>query len=297
MVARSSSDRGITWSDPIVVARPNAVATSSEGCEIVDGGAFFDGETDVWHYLGQCIGVDRGWSLCHYTRNGSSPMGIFDADRSNPVVTGGELWSRICDGSEKSCPKDMTDEGTPQIIGKSAGFFYVTFHGAHYGTSVTGARGIARTSDFLHWQVSGGDLPGDAILSSRNCSGWRTKWDDAGCIGVGASRILRSAGRFYQLAEAADRSLLCQHDQKWLIGLFRNSKIGAAGTWESYAENPFIVNQNVSPMGCALQYMNLIRDRGEIFLEFSLYTPDYAYPNYIYQLVEGVGTSKVLVAR
>lgn len=80
-----------------------------------------------------------------------------------------------------------------------------------------------------------------------------------------------------------------------MFGLVRNTTLGASGSWTSYPGNPFIQNQNVSPVGCALQYMNVVRDRGELYLVFSLYTPDYGFPNYDYQLVAGPGPSKLLV--
>jgi hypothetical protein len=99
------------------------------------------------------------------------------------------------------------------------------------------------------------------------------------------------------LTEAADRSLVCLADQRWVFGLFRNSILGASGTWQAYAGNPFVVNQNRSPVGCALQYMNFIRDRGDLFLEFSLFTPDYPFPNYLYELVEGSGDASGMVVR
>jgi hypothetical protein len=215
-------------------------------------------------------------------------MGTFVADPKNPVIVGGQLWSKICEGEDKACPATMKDEGTPQILSKnSEGYFYVTFHGAHYGSIVTGARGVARTTDFINWQVSGGDLPNDAMLTSRDCKDWNAGWAPGGCIGEGDARILRSNGEYYVLTEAADKSLYCEPGQRWVFGLLRNVKLGASGSWQNYSENPIIVNNNISPVGCALQYMNFFRDRGELYLEFSLYSPDYPFPNYIYQLVDG----------
>jgi hypothetical protein len=288
IVVRSSTDRAVTWSEPVVIATPSSSPSSPDYCEIADGGAYFDAETDVWHYLAQCVNPPSDWSMCHYTRAGLSPMGTFVADPKNPVIVGGQLWSKICEGEAKACPTTMKDEGTPQILSKSSeGYFYVTFHGANYGSIVTGARGVARTADFINWQVSGGDLPNDAMLTSRDCKDWNAGWAPGGCIGEGDARILRSNGEYYVLTEAADKSLNCEPGQRWVFGLLRNFKLGASGSWQNYSENPIMVNDNISPVGCALQYMNLVRDRGELYLEFSLYSPDYPFPNYIYQLVDG----------
>jgi len=291
-------DRGVTWSEPVIIAKPASSPSAPDYCEIVDGSAYFDAAEDTWHYLAQCVNRESGWNLCHYTRHGSSPMGGFIADKGNPVVVGGQLWAKICEGHEKHCPRTMVDEGTPQILSKSSdGYFYVTFHGADYGVTVTGARGVARTTDFNKWEVMGDDLPADAMLTMSDCKHWNANWSTEGCIGEGDARVLRSNGQYYILAEAADKSLMCEPGQTWVFGLLRNYSLGASETWENYDYNPMIVNSNSSPVGCALQYMNLIRDRGEIFLEFSLYSPDYPFPNYIYQLVDGPSETNVLRAK
>jgi hypothetical protein len=295
VVVRASSDRGITWSDPNVVATPSASPSAPDYCGIVDGAAFFDTETDTWHYLGQCLNEKSPWNLCHYTRPGLSPLGTFSAGPANPVVSAGQLWKQICSGTAKACPETMIDEGTPQIIGKSnQGYFYVTFHGANYGALVTGARGAARTRDFVHWEVAADDLPGNAMLSAADCNGWNVRWASGGCIGAGAARIIRSNGLYYMLTEAADHSLGCVAGQVWVFGLLRSPTLAASGGWQNYDSNPFISDENVSPGGCALQYMNFVRDRGELFLEFSLYTPDYPFPNYTYQLVDGPPSSNAM---
>jgi hypothetical protein len=295
VVVRSSTDLGATWTNPTTIVTPSPTQQSADYCEVVDGSAFFDGQTDTWHYLGQCINATDKWNMCHYSLRGSTPTRNFVPDPINPVVLGGALWSEICRGTGKACPSTMQDEGTPQILQKDLdGFFYVTFHGANYGVPVTGARGVARTKDFEHWEVSGLNLPNDALLSIQDCMGWRITWAKGGCIGEGNARILRSGGYFYMLAEAADLGLTCQSGQQWVIGLLRNLSLGVSGSWQSFDSNPFIVNQHISPVGCALQYMNLIRDRGEIYLEVALYTPDREFPSYFYHLVDGRGNSDVL---
>jgi hypothetical protein len=265
-----------------------------DGCDVVDGSGFYDSDTDTWHYLAQCIGGPNvSWTLCHYTRNGMSPIGSFVSDPANPVVASGQLWNAICTGITKHCPSGTVDEGTPQIVSKENGQFTVTFHGAHGSPQVNGYRGVATTNDFHQWQVTGASLPGDALLSPVDCNSWGG-WNAGGCIGFGAARLLRSDGYNYILAEAADTSLNCVAGQRWVFGLLRNETFGSSETWTNYARNAYVENQNVSPVGCALTYMNMVRDRGDIYLMFAPYTPDYGFPNYTYQLVSGAGPSKLL---
>ena len=97
VVVRERRDRDVSWSAPIVVAAPTGGdGSGAGGCMVVDGGVFYDQDNDTRHYLGQCIGVGRGWDLCHYSKGGSSPMGLFVRDSHNPVVRGGKLWGSIC---------------------------------------------------------------------------------------------------------------------------------------------------------------------------------------------------------
>ena len=62
-------------------------------------------------------------------------------------MTGGELWSQICAGNGKHCTVDTTDEGTPDIIEKRLGYYYVSFHGYDCDANKA-ARGVAKTSDW-----------------------------------------------------------------------------------------------------------------------------------------------------
>lgn len=293
-VVRQSFDRGQTWSNPVTIVEPGNNVNAFDGCDVVDGSGFYDSDTDTWHYLAQCIGGPNvSWTLCHYTRNGMSPIGSFVSDPANPVVASGQLWNAICTGITKHCPSGTVDEGTPQIVSKENGQFTVTFHGAHGSPQVNGYRGVATTNDFHQWQVTGASLPGDALLSPVDCNSWGG-WNAGGCIGFGAARLLRSDGYNYILAEAADTSLNCVAGQRWVFGLLRNETFGSSETWTNYARNAYVENQNVSPVGCALTYMNMVRDRGDIYLMFAPYTPDYGFPNYTYQLVSGAGPSKLL---
>ena len=77
----------------------------------------------------------------------------------------------------KHCQPGMVDEGTPEIVEKMAGDFYVTFHGYDY-TRKQAARGVARTSDFVAWEVTGGaaGLSGDVMLSAEDCQWEEVPW-------------------------------------------------------------------------------------------------------------------------
>jgi hypothetical protein len=310
-VVRKTEDAGQTWSDPVPAALPGGCKTMAgeggntvcdkssvapDACAITDGGAFFDAESDTWHLLSQCLGTDGGWNLCHYVRSGRSPMGVFAADHQNPVVKGNQLFRGICSGLGKHCDPATQDEGTPQILTKRGGYFYVTFHGALPSvTGIRGVRGVARTTDFHVWETYADDLPGDAILSRSECETWHVDWNEGGCIGTGAASAIRSGNMFYVLAEAADKSLVCTKGQNWEFGLLRNARLGPSGSWENYESNPLIRNSVKAPSGCALQYMNLFRDRGDIFLMFSHYVGSQGFATSMFKLTPGGGASNLTV--
>lgn len=110
---RSSTDEGATWSQPHPIATPDLV----NWCMFADGGAFFDAEAGVWHYLVQSLapGGKGGWSLSHFSTASADPLDVWSADPANPVVTGGQLFNLICAGPGKHCLEGTVDEGTPQV--------------------------------------------------------------------------------------------------------------------------------------------------------------------------------------
>ena len=199
-------------------------------------------------------------------------------NKANPVVTGGQLWSQICDGTGKHCTKGFHDEGTPEIVCKDAGFFFVTFHGCPDGAR-TSARGVAKTRDFVHWEVDGADLPGDAIFSSVDCAGWNVSWANGTCVGGGEASIIDNRhddGYLYQLIESPDISLACLGaEQNWVLGLLRSHSFARSGEWEQLpARNPLVVP--AVKHGCYLQYGRLFVDasRGASYMEVWAGGPD-----------------------
>lgn len=92
IVVRKSTDLGHTWSKGVVIAQPNV----AEGeCALTDGYAYWDSDTQTWHYLSQVLSSKGIWNMDHFERQGADPMGAFEPDPGNPVVKGGMIWSRI----------------------------------------------------------------------------------------------------------------------------------------------------------------------------------------------------------
>jgi len=265
----------------------------------VDGSPFFDPETQTWHYLSQSIGKASGWSLSHFWMNGSSSSptdGEWVPNPNNPVVLGGALFASICNGSGKHCLPGMVDEGTPDIVMKQNGSFYVTFHGYDYGRNLS-ARGIAKTMDFVTWVTHDEELPGDVIFSSIDCNNWKINWAENSCVGGGAGWVLKSGDYFYQLIEAPDISLLCLGPrQNWVFGLLRSPVLWAvSGTWEQFGAeltqsglNPIIVP--ALQWGCALQYDQIFQSEDSIYLSYWYYNnspPQLTVSFELFRLVPG----------
>ena len=85
------------------------------------GDAYFDADTNTWHYIYQCMDRNIVWNMCHSSHVGDNPLVLFDYDSNNPIVQGGDLWSQICqpgDDCYDISGGGVFDEGTPQIIEK-----------------------------------------------------------------------------------------------------------------------------------------------------------------------------------
>lgn len=277
VVVRESQDQGRTWTDPRTAIEPGD-SRAGDGCAVLDGSSFFDTVTRTWHILAQCMDLNNlgGWSLCHYSRKGASPVGRFTADPQNPVVRGGQLWSRICGGTAKSCPPTTYDEGTPDIIGKRRGQFIVTFHGAGPGAK-SGYRGVASTVDFHHWSTSGNGLPGDAIFGPKDCSSWLK-----GCVGTGEVSTLVGSTYDYMVGEVMTKGLACQPDQTWQFEMYRIQhdawpKSGA-GKIEKLPGNALLTPSMPNPdTPCAVNYARLLKDGSDTYLIYEDWAPHRAY--------------------
>jgi hypothetical protein len=254
VIVRESSDRGRTWSNPaIVAAAPGQGAP--DACGVVDGSSYYDRATNTWQMLTQCLATHDagGWQMCHYVRRGPSPMGHFTAD-AKPAVRGGELWSRICSHSRAICdPRNTHDEGTPDIVYKKKGYFYVTFHGFDPATK-QGFRGVAKTADFHHWMVAGPGLPDAPIFAPPECRAW-----NPGCIGGGEASTLIAGNYQYMMIETPNISLACTRGQKWPIALLRAPKNifppWSSPKWQKFHANPLLRTAWPGPKAkCALQY-------------------------------------------
>lgn len=273
IVVRQSEDQGRSWSEASIVAEP--VPNTPSECALVDGSAMYDSETNTWHYLSQCIARTGGWNMCHYFSISNTPMNTstWQTDPNNPVVYGGELFSQICAGSGKHCSPNTVDEGTPDIVEKRDGYFYVTFHGYDYSGN-SAARGIAKTADWDHWIVASYDLPDDAIFSSIDCQNWSENWASDYCVGGGEADILRDGDYYYQIIEAMDVALTCDTTlgaQNWVEGLVRAPAFYyTSGQWEQFRgqpnANPYIVPS--VKYGCYLQYARLFKDTNGYYLSY-----------------------------
>ena len=285
IVVRKSTDLGHTWSKEVVIAQPNLARGE---CALGDGYAYWDNDTQTWHYLSQMLSNRAIWNVDHFERRGADPLGKFEPDPGNPIVTGGMLWSRIC-GSGKLCPTGTADEGTPEIIRKANGYYYVTFHGAHvvHGppTIVFGYRGIAKTRDWHRW-LPVDTIPGGVIWSRQDCQNWKVPWNpQTGCIGGGHASTLVTPTYTYMLIESADTTLQCKAGQLWTVGLVRAPSVQESGHWQQWPGNPLLKNDNGS--SCSVQYPRFFIDRGHIFLTYWTLGPSGSHDaNTYFRIVE-----------
>jgi hypothetical protein len=292
---RRSTDKGVTWSDPVEVVAPADGTPWS--CAATDGDAWYDASADRWHYLFQCIAGDRVWNGCHVERAGADPLGPFIASHANPVIRARDLWGPICNVAADDCsripggPGRVFDEGTFDIFRQEGGFFYVAFHGYD---GLRGYRGIARSPDFLSWTA--GDpaqgVPADAIFDPDDSAPWREEWIGAS-IGGGAGRILSEDGFFYSIVEAADINLGCTAGQHWDKGLLRSASLTASAWDQLPAGNPLIysstaIERDGNSLPCNVQYAGIVRDppTGTYYLHYTRESVDPAGSGILlYQLV------------
>ena len=292
IVVRESRDQGRSWSDAKVAATPGD-STHGDGCAVLDGSGYFDANTGIWHLLAQCSD-DRnqgGWAMCHYFRRAASPMGRFTPDPDNPVVKGGDLWSRICDQAGSTCPSTTVDEGTPEIIAQSSGHFLVTFHGFDYA-SKRAFRGLASTPDFNSWRVKGAGLPDGPLLGAFECAQQLPH-----CVGVGQASSLFTKKHLYVLAEAMDKSLQCLPGQRWQFYLYRapRGKFPQSGSnvWQTYPGSALLKPSSDDPATtCKVTYARWIQDGFSIYLVYEDRITGSVYLNRrLLKLVPGSGAA------
>mmetsp|Transcript_24196 Transcript_24196/g.63182 ORF Transcript_24196/g.63182 Transcript_24196/m.63182 type:complete len:410 (-) Transcript_24196:159-1388(-) len=296
-VVRSSTDEGKSWSNYTVIAEPTN--GRPDDCTLTDGGAYYDAQNMTWHYLSQCMGTTfSGWGMCHYSRKGQTPLGLFTPNPHNPVVRGGQLFGSICGGAGKHCPIGTHDEGTPQIVFKDLnGNFWVTFHGAT--PSNGGVRGVATTKDFVTWQTAGDGLPNDVIFSNTDCSkdrGWQYNGTAYSCCGGGEGSIIRSGYWMYHLIEVPQNGLSCGGYNPWPLALVRSQWFAPSGQWEQYPDlEPIVVPLN--PTGCFIQYHRLFYDpfRRAIYVEYWTMADNGTME--VFKLVPGKGSLPIVAGR
>lgn len=298
---RSSVDKGATWGPYTAIAAPDGI----HSCMYADGSAIFDEETVTWHYLVQmlAVGGKGGWTMAHFSCNGASPLRQWLPNPHNPVVNNGQLFAAICSGAAKHCRAGMGDEGTPEIVEKFRGEFYVTFHGYDYKRKEA-ARGVARTRDFVSWNTTGGDrgLSGDVMFSAEDCQWNEVPWEGK-CIGSGQASILKSrSGYMYQVIEVADKELGCEtgwNTQWWPLGLVRSKTYAPSPTWEQMNERPFVGGPSGGEphVGCSIQYSSLWIDADNTtyfsFWDVSFHAadPSQAFSRWhVYRLVPGTSS-------
>jgi len=272
IVVRKSTNKGKTWTNKTIIINPSE--NKPYECSALDGDAYFDSSTSTWHYVFQCLSREGKWNLCHATRRGEDPLGPFEDNAANPVIRSGNLWEKICNLPEDDCYQitqnsifgKIGEEGTPEIVEKKEGYFYVTFHGFD---NPHGYRGIAKTPDFVNWQL----VNNDAIFDKYDCQPWNVPWDSNGCRGGGQASILKDGQYYYMLIEAADKNLACTPNQQWVYGLLRSPSLEATN-WENLpnGKNAIIFttkekDSQGNTLPCGVQYARLFRDaNNEIYL-------------------------------
>lgn len=268
---RKSLDAGKTWSWPVTIV-PKAVPNTAWECGGTDGSLFFDRDKSQWIYLFQCFASDGHWNGCLATRNGPDPFGEFEI-RPIPVIKGGDLWKRICDSDSDICSREaggigkVFDEGTFDIYDKIDSYYYISFHGFDGNQ---GFRGVARTKDFLNYEVGN-----DSILSKRDSVGWRETWQGED-KGFGLAKAWKENGKYYLITESMDINLLCTKNQNWDFGIVRSDDLWLKNIEQLPEGNPVFYsskreNAKKETPACDLQYASIFQDdkTGKYYLHIS----------------------------
>lgn len=289
---RKSTNKGLTWSQPVKVIEPTPGTPWSRMA--TDGDFYYDEKTNKWRCLFQSLGDTGGWTCSYLERNGADPMGPFStpSDFKNPAIDAKEIWSQIADSPNKNCVKlsggklnQIFDEGTPEIVLREDNTFYVTFHGASWvGLSIYGFRGIAKTTDFQTYTPAAPDC----IMSAYDTNEWNVAWQgdlngNPGSIGVGAVTYLKEGPYWYTLIEGADKSLLGTDGQNWTFGMLRSTSLTST-KWENWSDNPvptFAPHKELLEW----QYANLFKDDNATYCAINKANPEPERSFRIYKLV------------
>lgn len=252
-IVRQSRDRGQTWTEPTYVAWPTGTRGDPDACTVVDGATFFDVETGLWHLWAQCMGeTGSPWRMCHYTStSGTGPF------RRNSFIENGAVWGPICGPAGERCGGPVGDEGTPEILYKKNGYFYVSFHGFR-ASDGHGFRGTAKTRDFRTFVTDAPDVPTGPSLTGRDCSTW-----NPGCIGFGAASSLLTDREIFLLSEGPTRTLDCVAGQNWSWGAMRGSMNTATGAWTQLRTTPLIAG--TPGVKCDVAYLKMFQDGADLF--------------------------------
>jgi hypothetical protein len=275
LLLHSSRDQGATWSASVLVDR-----SSDKFCMITDASLFFDVDMNKMFILTQCLTAQtNSWDLCLYTGSGLDPMtATWTPASQNPVIRSGDLWRQICAKSGR-CESDVGEEGTPEIIAKRSGWYYITFHGFK---NPKGYRGIARTRDFITYDVNGADMADGPLFTVDDCSR-----SVSGCVGPGHGSMTFTNEFAYTLFEVPTQNLACERGQRWPFVLARTSNFWSKSpTWDVFDQRPILENNMDDGQGCQLQYANLFVDRGITYLAITYHSrrSDEWFPGAVFQL-------------
>jgi hypothetical protein len=287
---RESTDRGATWTAPVMAIAPASGTPWS--CAATDGDALYDPASRTWRYLFQCKADGGGWNGCYAERRDASPMSAFSAGPSNPIIRGGDLWGAMCDPGDACAAHPIRESGTYNIFRDDRDGYWISFHGSD-GTH--GYRGIARTPDFSRFVVDRPDqgVPADAFLGARDGIGFNETWSGGQAVGAGAGAVVQEGRYLYAVNEFADISLRCTDGQNWDVGLFRSTS-AASTRWEPFpGGNPIVASSrapeaNGRPPGCNVLYPTMFRDPATRtwYLMHGRGSTDPAYAGiYLYRLV------------
>jgi hypothetical protein len=208
-----STDKGLTWSNPVKVVEPTAGTQWS--LHVTDGDFWYDSANNKWRALLQTLeeGSGKQWQGCYFERAGSDPMGSFATPSgfTQPAVSPKEIWSQIADSSTDHCVQlaggqtnQVFDEGTFEIIkyDNSNGKYTIAFHGAFWdggvvGSTIHGVRGTATTTDFQTYTK----LVDDAIFDEYDTDKWNVAWNSSsnGSVGAGAGCMLQEGSYWYNI--------------------------------------------------------------------------------------------------